>query len=73
MNYLANRLPPGYSLVLEPKKNIPKHVIEAARKRVASYQNEDSNSHQPTNQIKSQSQNKKNSNTVVPNQKAMNS
>lgn len=27
MNYIGNRLPAGYSFVLEPKKNLPKHVI----------------------------------------------
>lgn len=45
LNYISNRLPAGYSFVLEPKKSIPKHVIEAARRKANSYQNEDSNSH----------------------------
>lgn len=39
LNYITSRLPAGYSFVLEPKKNIPKHVIEAARRKANSYLN----------------------------------
>lgn len=61
MSYITGRLPPGYSFVLEPKKNLPKHVIQqAAKKKTIINPSEDSNSvvaHQP----KSETQNNKKS------------
>jgi hypothetical protein len=52
MNYITTMLPFGYSLVLEPKKTLPKHVIQATKRKNNPNPSEDSNSLPPATESK---------------------